>query len=123
MDRDNLTTLLIDGQTTEQFTVNLVLGLIGLIGSLLVQLIRSWDTIKSTGGFSIIRWLQDNYFRVLLSILIILVGAARFELVTNHFGDWGAMGLGFMTDKVIEGLLKLKKSLKLNARYYGESTS
>lgn len=108
MDRGQLAALLIDGQSIEQFTAAIIMGLVGLIASLLLQIFKSSKKIRTNGGFRIARWLQDNWVRVLFSLLIIVVGAAKGELVSKHCGDWGPVGLGFMTDKVIEALTKLK---------------
>lgn len=116
MDRDALKGLLLDGQSTEQFTASLILGFIGLVGSLLFQLLKSRDKINARGGFRLGHWWMDNWTRVCVSILIITVGAAKGGLVTEHFGDWGAMGLGFMTDKAIEALLKLKSSFNFSSK-------
>lgn len=114
MDKGQLAHLLIGEQSSEAFLAALIFGLIGLLASLFVQLIKSHRKIADTGGFSLIRWLQDNYARIILSFLIILVGAAKGELVSQHFGDWGCLGLGFMTDKAIEALLKIKTNFKFS---------
>lgn len=114
MDKETILSLFIGGQSFEQFLVAFGFGLLGLLGSLLVQLVKSNKKIKTSGGFSLARWVQDNWIRTALSILIILVGAARGEMVTQHFGDWGPLGLGFMTDKVIEALIKVKGTFSLS---------
>ena len=94
-------------QTLVQFSVQLTWGLIGLIGSILIQILKSKSKIKQNGGFRLGHWLDDNLIRLLISFLIIFVGSVRGDLVVNQFGEYGCMGLGFMTDKAIEALLKL----------------
>jgi hypothetical protein len=113
MNKGELESILLDGQSSEQFIAAVILGLIGLLGSIFLQLFKSKKKIKESGGFRLGTWIKDNFARVSLSLLIIIIGAAKGKLVTDHFGDWGPIGLGFMTDKVIESLSKLKGSFNL----------
>ncbi len=88
---------------------NISFGFVGLISSILVELIRHKNVVKSKGGFSIGYWFQDNFARVLLSIIIIIVGVLYSDdLVGVGVGNKGALVLGFCTDKIIETIISLK---------------
>lgn len=109
INKDSLISDVLNGQSKEQYLSLLICGAIGLIASLLVELIRHKDDIKTSGGFSFAYYLRDNFARMLLSIIIITVGVLYSkDLVGIEVGNKGALAVGFMTDKIIEMIISLK---------------
>lgn len=109
IDKKDLCNNLLNGKTKEEYLVLVICAIIGLIASLLVELIRHKNDIKKKGGFSFIYWLQDNWSRMLLSVIIILIGVLYTQdLVGIEVGNKGALVMGFCTDKIIETIVSLK---------------
>jgi len=113
MNKDTLMSSLLNGQSIEIFTASLIWGLIGLIISLLLEIIRGSESIKRKGGFRFITWLQNNFVRMLASIMLILVGSIFGEMITGEIPIWASALIGFVTDKVIEALIKFKSKVDI----------
>ena len=106
---DSLVYSILSGQTKEQYLGLILFGFLGLIASVLVELIRHKSNIKITGGFNLGYWFTDNFARLLLSILIVFVGVLYTQdLVGIEIGNKGALVMGFCTDKIIETIVSLK---------------
>lgn len=109
INKDSLLSDVLNGQSKEQYLSLLICGAIGLIASLLVEVIRHKDDIKKSGGFNIAYYLRDNFARMLLSIIIITIGVLYSkDLVGIDIGNKGALVTGFCTDKIIETIVSLK---------------
>ncbi len=76
--------------------------------------------MKDTFGFSIKIWMNDNWIRFILSIIIIFVGVLYTSDLGKQFGldlqvnNKGALITGFMTDKLIETLISLQPQIILS---------
>lgn len=114
MDKESFFTHFFNGQPIEQVLSAFAWGMIGLAGSVMIELLRSRHKIKAKGGFRFGRWAKDNFYRTLFSVFIIFVGAAYGNDLLDRVGEYGPLALGFMTDKIIEGVLKFKKSFTFN---------
>lgn len=111
MDTSIIVNNLLNGHTIEDFIVYVIFGFIGLILSLIVEVFRSKNKIKTRGGFSFAFWITDNYkiLRVLLSIIAVIIGVLFSEqLLGFSINNWGAIVAGFSTDKIVETLISLK---------------
>ena len=109
INKDSLINDVLSGQTKEQYITLIIFAFLGLIGSLLVELIRNKEVIKKSGGFSLGYWFTNNFARLLLSIIIVFVGVLYTEdLVGIAIGNKGALVMGFCTDKIIETIISLK---------------
>lgn len=109
INKDSLYTSIIGSYSKEEYISLLLYGFIGLLGSILVELIRHKKNIKSNGGFNTAYWVADNFYRLLLSVLVIVIGVLYTQdLVGMSVGNKGAVVLGFCTDKIIETLVSLK---------------
>jgi len=97
----------------EDYVVLISYGILGLLISMLIELIRNKNKIKSQGGFKLTYWFYDNFARILLSIIAIFVGIQFSpELLNLKISNWGALVAGISTDKIIETLVSLKSSSK-----------
>ncbi len=111
MDTSIIVGKLLNGHTTEDFIVYLIFGFVGLVLSLIVEIIRSKNKIKARGGFSFAFWITDNYkvLRVFLSVVSVILGVLFSEqLLGFSINNWGAIIAGFSTDKIVETLFSLK---------------
>ena len=111
MDKTELLSTLLNGQTKEQYISFLIYGILGFIASILVQLIKSRKKIKEKGGFSFSYWFLDNWLRGVLSLLCIFIGVLYAPEIGNFVGmnlelsNKGALITGFFTDKIVEVLV------------------
>lgn len=111
MDTTSVQSLFLGAMSPNQFIVFFGLAMIGLVLSTLLELIAARNTIKSSGGFSPVTWLIDNWMRAIVSILSITLGVLFYQDIFNEPLDKkAALSLSFITDKIIEALkLKAKK--------------
>jgi hypothetical protein len=81
----------------------------GAFSSVIFERVRHRSTIKRTGGWNLSVWLQENFWRGLMSTITVLVIALFGEkLLTSPptaFSMWVA---GFTLDKIIELLNSFK---------------
>jgi ABC-type uncharacterized transport system YnjBCD ATPase subunit len=84
-----------------------IMGTIGLIASVLFDVYSSG--IK-TNDFDFGKFWTRNKFRIYLSFLAIVIGILFSEqLLGSQLNNWTAFLSGFMSDKLIENLLKRKR--------------
>ncbi len=120
INKDSLVCHVLNGQTKEQYISLLIFGFLGLLVSILVELLRAKNKIKEKGGFSFAIWFTDNWARTLLSILVIVIGVLYAPDLGKGFGldlqvgNKGALITGFMTDKLIEALISLQPQVVLS---------
>ena len=112
MNRDSLQLYFLGGQSTEAFIATLTWGLIGASLSMLLELITS-TKVKRTGGFKLSVWFQDNIVRLIATIIVVLIGSVFGDKITGEVANWGALLIGFFTDKSIEALIKFKSKVNL----------
>ena len=111
MDNNILLDTLLNGQTKEGFIALLIYGYLGLIISLLIELMFHSKKIKKTGGFKIRYYFKDNIYRLIISILSVVIGATFTEdIIGVAVSLKGAFILGLASDKVIQWVIKLKKT-------------
>lgn len=113
MNTDSIQNNFFNGQDINVIVPFLIWGYIGLVLSVLVDIVRNKEKIKRTGGFNLGFWIQDNLVRVISSILIVLVGVLFSEDLLGIKGNLGAFAAGFITDKVIEMLIKFRSNVDL----------
>lgn len=113
MNKDSLQANFLNGQSSEEFTASLIWAGIGLLLSMMLELVAS-SKVKRTGGFSFGFWLKDNIIRIITSVFVIFVGSAFGDKITGEIPNWGAFLIGFVTDKVIESLIKFKSKVDIS---------
>jgi hypothetical protein len=107
--------ILLGDRSKEEYIGLVIFALIGLVASALIEIVRARKKIKARGGFSLKIWLYDNWARILLSILVILIGVlygpeiGKSIGITLEVGNKAALVTGFMTDKIIEALVTIKR--------------
>jgi hypothetical protein len=115
MNRDTLQSHILNGETSEQFTALLIWGLLGLILSTLLEMIRHKSKIKIKGGFNFIFWIKDNAIRLIVSLIAVIIGVSfSKDLIGIEVSNLGAISAGFCTDKIIEALIKFKSLTKIS---------
>lgn len=114
INKDSLCNAVFNGQSKETYISLLIYASIGLLMSVLVELIKGRKNIKEKGGFSILYWGENNWDRILLSILAIIVGVNFTEdLINIQVSNLGALTMGFVTDKIVEALITFKDKFNL----------
>lgn len=114
MNRDTLTHNFLNGQSVEDLLPLLAWGLIGMILSVLLDLIRNKDKIKRTGGFNFSFWFRDNVVRMIISLFIVFIGSVFTEELFQIQGGLGGLAAGFISDKVVEALIKFKNTVDVS---------
>lgn len=108
MNTDSLKYHLLNGQTNEQFISLLFWAYMGLILSLLIEVMRHKNKIGKV-GFSLKFWAKDNIVRMVVSNITIIIGISfTKELIGHEIGNWGSFLSGLATDKIIEALIKFQ---------------
>ena len=113
MNIDSIKNNFFNGQDINVIIPFLIWGYIGLVLSLLVDIVRNKEKIKRLGGFSPSFWFQDNFVRMISSIIVVLVGCLFSEDLLGIKGNLGAFAAGFITDKLIEMLIKFRSNVRL----------
>lgn len=105
-----LDTLFGEGVQLVDITVYFILGIFGIFSSLVIDVYSSGIQISQ---FDRKRWLKDNGFRVIVSIMV-LFAAMVFgeEIVGIPTSNWSMFLAGFTSDKIIENLLQRKRKQK-----------
>lgn len=100
-------TLFGEGITATVLLVYFVLGLFGIVTSLIFDVYSS-GVVGSE--FSWKRFWNDNTFRIFLSIIIVIL-AMIFgeEIVGIKTSNWSVFLAGFSCDKIIENLLQRRR--------------
>lgn len=97
--------------TWSMFTVFLLFGLLGLVTSVAIDIYSSGIAGKD---FSFSIFWQDNKWRLLLSLLVIVIAIIFSEqLLEMQMGNWSSFIAGFASDKVIENLMQRRRRKKL----------
>ncbi len=113
INKDSIVCAALNGQSNNDFIALLLWALLGVLASLLIELLRNKDKIRKSGGFSPLYWFQNNIVRLLLSIICIIVGLNfgdkfGFEIKTM----FGAFAIGLSTDKILEAIVSMKYTKK-----------
>lgn len=112
MNKDSLVVNFLGGESLQDFLPMFLWAIIGLVLSMLLELVAS-SKIKRTGGFIFSFWLKDNFVRMITSIFIIFIGSVFGSKIVGELSNWGTFTIGFLTDKSIEALIKLRKKVDL----------
>lgn len=113
MNKDTIQANFLNGQTLNDVSPLMLWGIIGFILSVLIDILRNKEKIKRTGGFNLSYWLKDNIVRLLISIIAIFIGCIFTEDLFNIKGNLGGLMAGFMTDKVVEALVKFRSNIDI----------
>lgn len=82
----------------------------GQLISIAVQQVKYGAKIRRYGGFSLWVWLNENFWRGVLTVLAMLAGVIFTEqLFGAPLNEWQAFLSGFATDKIIDALVNRKK--------------
>lgn len=101
---------LILGMTFMQFGYFLMWASFGQLFSLAMQQVKYAPKIQRYGGFSIITWLNENFWRIVLTICAMVAGVAFTPQLTGaELNEFTAFLAGFTTDKIIDSLMNRKK--------------
>lgn len=114
MNKDSVLKNLFNGQSMDVVIPLFIWGLIGLLFSAIVDLLRNHTKIERTGGFSWAFWLGDNSLRFILSLLAVFIGSVFNDKLLGISGNIGALLVGFCTDKLIEALVKFKDKINFD---------
>lgn len=114
MNKDSLKYHFLNGQSTEEFTALFFWALIGLLLSVIIELIRHKNKIKNTGKFNLSFWIQDNSLRLFASVLTILLGVLFNDDLLGISGTKGAIAVGLITDKLIEAIMKFRDTINIS---------
>lgn len=96
-----------EGVTWTMFVVFLTFGLVGLITSVAFDIYSSGATGKE---FSIKIFWKDNKWRMLLSLLVIVIAILFSEqLMSITMSNWASFLAGFTADKLIENLMQRRR--------------
>lgn len=114
MDKTNLENYFLNGQPLEEVTASALWGLIGLLLSVLIEIIRGSQSIKIKGGFRFGTYLENNIVRIVASIIIVVIGSVFGRMITGEIPVWACCLIGFVTDKVIEALIKFKPNIDIS---------
>lgn len=115
MNKDTLISNVLGGQSIEEFLSLLIWGLLGLIFSISIELVRHNKKIKRTGGFNITFYLKDNLARFISTILAMVVGIIFKDEFFGISDMKGAIIAGLVTDKIIEAISKFKDSINIQS--------
>lgn len=115
MNKDTLISSVLGGQSTEEFVSLLIWGIVGLILSISIELVRHNKKIKRTGGFSFVFYLKDNIARFVATILAMVVGIIFKDEFFGISNMKGAIIAGLITDKIIEAISKFKDNLNVES--------
>lgn len=122
INKDSIINEALNGTSTNDFVAYLLWAGVGLIASVLIELIRHHKAIKDKGGFSIKFWLLDNLARFLLSIIAIIVGILFSpDVLGVTISNFGAFMAGLVTDKIVEALITLKDKINIGALWKPKS--
>ncbi len=113
MNKDSIQNNFLNGQNINDFIPLLMWGLIGLVLSIFVDILRNKEKIKRTGGFNFPFWFRDNAVRTVISLITVLIGCIFSEDLLGITGNLGALMAGFITDKIIEMLIKFRSNVSL----------
>lgn len=110
---DSIQSNFLNGQNINDFIPLLIWGLIGLTLSIFVDILRNKEKIKRTGGFNLAYWIKDNSVRFIVSLITVLIGCIFSDDLLGITGNLGALMAGFITDKIIEMLVKFRNNVDL----------
>jgi hypothetical protein len=100
---------IIEGLTFEKIGCYYLIALLGMVMSMLIQQVKHQNPIKASGGFKWSTWILENWKRVLLNLLGMLVGILFSEqLLGITLTAWAAFLAGYTTDNVIDSLVNKK---------------
>lgn len=102
---------LILGEDTSwlQFAVYWMFGMLGFVGSLLMDVYSSGEGMKD---FSFRFWYKDNKVRVFISMFFItLFIIFSKELIELNVSNWSSLIIGFTIDKIMENFKQRKRNI------------
>lgn len=101
---------LIIGMTILQVLYFLAFAAFGQLFSIALQQVKYAPRIKAYGGFRVFRWLDDNIWRVVLTLCAMVAGVLFTpQLSGQELTEWTAFLSGFATDKIIDSLINRKE--------------
>jgi hypothetical protein len=104
---------LIIGMTAFQMLYFLSFAAFGQFFSIALQQVKYAPRIKAYGGFSILIWINENFWRVIVTLCAMIAGVLFTpQLTGQELTEWTAFLSGFATDKVIDSLLNRKDEPK-----------
>ena len=106
------TLVLGEGVTWTMFVVFMTFGFVGLITSVAFDIYSSGAKSKE---LSIKKFLKDNSWRLILSLLVIVIAILFSEqLMSIQMSNWASFLAGFTADKLIENLMQRRRRQKQN---------
>ena len=106
--KDSVLNDVFGGESGNKLVALIIFAVIGFVVSLLVDRIKNNRKIKSNGGFSFDYWIRDNWARMILSVIVIILGILFTPQIFGiQISTWGALVAGFCTDTIVAMLLNL----------------
>jgi len=106
-----MTESLIMGMTSLHFYYFLAFACFGQLFSIAIQQVKYGKLIASRGGFSILIWLNENGWRVIMTLCAIVAGVLFTpQLSGQDLTEWTAFLSGFATDKVVDSFVNRKEA-------------
>lgn len=106
--------ILLNGMSLSSFGAYFILGMIGVIVSMLAEILRTNNKCKAKGEtftFSLGYWIKDNFIRLVLSMIIVILGVLYTkDLLGIEINSMLALSAGFNSDKLVE-IFKTKINL------------
>jgi len=99
----------LEGITLTKFLLLYALALLGMITSILAHQVKYAKKIQRMGGFKMATWVNENWQRSALTLIVMLIGIIfSEETIGIPLTPWAAFLAGFTTDKIIDSLLNRK---------------
>jgi len=99
---------ILNGLTIEMYFAYLFYLLIGFVISILSEQVKYENPIKRNGGFKVATWIQENWKRGILTVLLIHVCVVFMEDVIGETASlWRALLIGGTFGYTIDGLIDM----------------
>lgn len=100
--------IILNGLTVEQYFGYLIYLFLGMLIAYLAERIKYATPIKRSGGFKMATWVQENWKRVLLTMLCVHVVAVFMEkIVGAEASIWQALLVGGTFGYTIDGIVDM----------------
>lgn len=101
---------ILNGISINDFVGFLFWSLIGIVFSILMEQYKFYKPIKAAGGFSIIVWFKENWRRLSIAVLAIIIGIVFQENLTGlPPSNWGSLIAAMAIDSTIDKIANRKK--------------
>lgn len=110
---ESISNSILNGLTFAEYIGFLFYILIGVLISYFGEQVKYAAPIQRSGGFKIATWIQENWKRLVLTVLCIHVVAVFMEQIVGQSSNWQALiiggSLGYTVDGIIDTFAKKKK--------------